>query len=109
MPDLGLTADEAGDFDEVRAPNEKHLPVARFLSGSEVFLTLLVPSTVVLQPGTCLLQGPESCRTYRIIRVEGTYTREVPEGWIKVLVCAKPDHGEGHEFRLQSPNPEAAE
>jgi hypothetical protein len=82
--------------------------VARFLRADEVFLTLLVPSTAVLQPGTCLLEGPASCRIYRIIRVEGTYPLEAPEGWIKVLVCAKPDHGEGHEFRLQPPNPESA-
>ncbi|MFA6198078.1 MAG: hypothetical protein WC734_02895 [Patescibacteria group bacterium] len=110
MPDLGLTADETGDYDEVHAPNEKHLPVARFLSGSEVFLTLLVHTTQPLSSGTLLLEGPASCRAYRVIREEGTYPGDdVPEGWRKVLVCARPDYTEQHEFRVNLPAPEAAE
>lgn len=89
-------------------PNGEPMPVARFLGGSEVFLRLIVPASVKLVPGTQLLDGPASTRAFRVVREEGSCLGEiVPEGWRVVLVCARPDQAEQHEFRVNLPAPEA--
>jgi hypothetical protein len=79
-------------------PSVDPMPAVRLLSASEVLLTLLLPNGVDVM-GMCLFEGPASCRTFRIVRVDGRYpTSEA--GHYRALVTARLDYTEQHEFRV---------